>query len=136
VYQTVKGMTAGEAACREGGVIVISSACGDGHGGEAFYRMLSGAASPRALLDEIAKVPNDKTQPDQWEAQILARILAHHRVIVVTRDCDHALLREMGLLAASGLGEALDMATALTSPDSKIAVIPDGISTIPVKIRK
>ncbi|MBP5542886.1 MAG: nickel-dependent lactate racemase [Kiritimatiellae bacterium] len=135
VYQTVKGMTAGEAACREGGVIVISSACGDGHGGEAFYKMLSGAASPKALLDEIAKVPSDKTQPDQWEAQILARILCRNRVIVVTRDCDHALLRSMGLLAASNLREALDMATALTSPDSKIAVIPDGVSTIPVVVK-
>lgn len=135
VYQTVKGMTAGEAACREGGVIVISSACGDGHGGEAFFKMLSGAASPQALLDEIAKVPSDRTQPDQWEAQILARILCHHRVIVVTRDCDHALLGDMGLLAASSLGEALEKATALTSPDAKIAVIPDGVSTIPEVVR-
>ncbi len=128
VYQAVKGMTAGEAAAREGGVIVICAACGDGHGGEGFFRALSGASSPRALLDRILAVPRTATEPDQWEVQILARVLCHHRVVVVTRDCDHALLRAMGLDAASSLPEALDLATKWTGPDAKIAVIPDGVS--------
>ena len=128
VYQAVKGMTAGEAAAREGGVIVICAACGDGHGGEGFFRTLSGAPSPRALLDRILAVPRTATEPDQWEAQILARVLCRNRVVVVTRDCDHAMLRAMGLEAASSLPEALDLATKWTGPDSKIAVIPDGVS--------
>ncbi len=34
VYQSVKGMTAAEAVCREGGVIVMVAGCSDGHGGE------------------------------------------------------------------------------------------------------
>lgn len=128
VYQAVKGMTAGEAAAREGGVIVICAACGDGHGGEGFFRALSGASSPRALLDRILAVPRTATEPDQWEVQILARVLCHHRVVVVTRDCDHALLRAMGLDAASSLPEALELATKWTGPNAKIAVIPDGVS--------
>ena len=126
VYQAVKGMTAGEAAAREGGVIVICAACGDGHGGEGFFRALSGAPSPRALLDSILRVPRNRTEPDQWEAQILARILARNRVIVATRDCDHAMIRAMGLEAASSLEEALAAAPAATGPDSQIAVVPDG----------
>jgi len=130
VYQAVKGMTAAEAATRDGGVIVICAACGDGHGGESFHRMLAEAQSPQELLARIASVPKDRTQPDQWEAQILARILSRRRVIVVTRDCDHALLRSMGLEAASSLVEALGMADASAGARSKIAVIPDGVSVV------
>ena len=63
--------------------------------------------------------------------QILARILCRNRVVLVTRDCDHAMLRAMGLVPASTLEEGIALATALTSPDAKIAVIPDGVLTIP-----
>lgn len=133
VYQSVKGMTAGEAVCRDGGVVVISAACGDGHGGESFFRMLSEARSPEALTEEFLKVPAERTKPDQWEAQILARILSRRRVVAVTRDCDHALLKAMGLTPASDLREALEIATAMTSPTAKIAVIPDGVSVVAAK---
>ena len=130
VYQAVKGMTAGEAVCRDGGVIVLCASCRDGHGGQGFFDTLSSAPSPAALLERLSHVPRDATQPDQWEAQILARVLSRHRVILVTRDCDHAMLRAMGMEAASSLGEGLEKATAMTGPDAKIAVIPDGVSVL------
>lgn len=130
VYQSVKGMTAAEAVCSEGGVIIMCASCADGAGGEGFRRSLSEVDSPRVLLDKILSVPRDKTQPDQWESQILARILDHHTVIVVTRDCDHAMLQAMHLKTARSLDEALAQATALTGRDARIAVIPDGVSVI------
>ncbi len=130
VYQTVKGMTAGEAVCRQGGVIIIASSCADGHGGESFYRNLAEAVSPQALLRKAASVPRDQTEPDQWEFQILARILSRFHVIVVTKDCDHRMLRDMHLGAASTLNEALDKAKSWIGSKVKIAVIPDGVSVI------
>ena len=130
VYQSVKGMTAGEAVVREGGVIVMCAACGDGAGGEGFRRTLTEAASPRALLDRILAIPRTATEPDQWESQILARILCHNRVIMVTRDCDHAMLRAMGFGVATTLDEALAAATEAMGPTSTVAVIPDGVSVI------
>ena len=123
-------MTAGEAVVREGGVIILCAACGDGHGGEGFYKMLSETPSPRALLDRILAVPRTATEPDQWEAQILARILCRNRVIMVTRDCDHAMLRAMGFGVASTLAEAMTAATEAMGADSTVAVIPDGVSVI------
>ena len=130
VYQSVKGMTAAEAVCRDGGVIIMCASCADGAGGESFRRNLSEAATPRALLDRIAKVPRDRTEPDQWEFQILARVLDRHTVIVVTTDCDHGMLAQMHLRAASSLDEALALADRLVGPQAKIAVIPDGVSVI------
>ncbi len=132
VYQAVKGMTAGEAVCRENGVIILCASCSDGHGGESFYEHLR-AASPERILAEAAKVPRDKTEPDQWEYQILARILSKHTVIMVTSDCDHRMLREMKLETASTLEEALARAFELCGPKARVAVIPDGVSVIAAK---
>lgn len=136
VYQAVKGMTAAEAVCREGGVIVMVASCSDGHGGESFFRSLAAAESPRAVLDKVRNVPRDRTEPDQWEFQILARILEKHTVILVTRDCDHAMLRRMHLRTASTLEEAVAAARKITGEAAKIAVIPDGVSVIAAPIGK
>ena len=46
IYQSVKGMTAAEATCKEDGIIIMVAACNDGHGGESFYRNVSEAKSP------------------------------------------------------------------------------------------
>ncbi|OQA83859.1 MAG: hypothetical protein BWY31_02730 [Lentisphaerae bacterium ADurb.Bin242] len=132
VYQAVKGMTAGEAVCRKNGVIILCASCCDGHGGESFHKHLRDA-SPERILAEAAKVPRDKTEPDQWEYQILARILAKHTVILVTTDCDHRMLREMKLEAASTLEEALARAFQLCGGEARVAVIPDGVSVIAAK---
>ncbi len=39
IYQSVKGMTAAEATCKDGGVIIMIAACNDGHGGQSFMKM-------------------------------------------------------------------------------------------------
>ena len=130
IYQSVKGMTAGETVCNPGGVIIIAASSSDGHGGEAFYCTLCNAASPSELLKEISLVPADKTPPDQWQYQILARILEKFHVIIATRDCDHQIIRNMGMQAASTLNEALALAFEITGKEAAISVIPDGVSVI------
>ncbi len=130
VYQSVKGMTAAEAVCRPGGVIIMAASCIDGHGGESFYRTLARAASPEEILKYTAEVPRHATQPDQWEFQILARILSRYHVIVVTSDCDHQMLREMMLDPAATLPEAYARAREIAGSGAKVAVIPDGVSVI------
>ena len=123
-------MTAAETVCRDGGVIVMVASCADGAGGESFYRNLSAASSPQAVLEQVLRVPRTATRPDQWEFQILARILARHTVILVSRDCDHAMLRAMHLQTASTLQEALARADVIAGAGARIAVIPDGVSVI------
>lgn len=130
VYQAVKGMTAGEAVCRPGGVIILCASCSDGHGGEAFYRVLKEMVSPAELLDAISRVPRNRTTPDQWQYQILARIMAKYKVIIVTADGDHQLIRDMQFAVASSVESALETAYSIVGQDASIAVIPDGVSVI------
>ena len=130
IYQSVKGMTAAEATCVEGGVIIMVSACNDGHGGQSFYDNLAQAKTPRELLDRIAKVPRNETVPDQWEFQILARMLDKYTVIMVTDMCDPQMIKNMHMEHASSFDEALKRAYEIKGNDAKAVVIPDGVSVI------
>lgn len=128
IYQCVKGLTAAEATCNEGAVIIDCAECADGHGGESFYESLRDCASPEALYAEFMATPQESTIADQWESQILARILMKHRVIMVTRPELQSLVEEMKMSYASSLQEALEMAKA--AGKQSITVIPNGISVI------
>ncbi|MGL5641975.1 MAG: nickel-dependent lactate racemase, partial [Paraclostridium sp.] len=130
IYQTVKGMTAAEATCKEGGVIIMVSACNDGHGGQSFYDSVANASSPTEILEKVRKIPKEKTIPDQWEFQILARILEKFTVIMVTDLCDPNMIKNMHMKHASSFDEALKMAFDIKGKTAKVAVIPDGVSVI------
>ena len=130
LYQAVKGMTAGEAACRDGGCIIIAASCSDGVGGASFLKNLSEASSPQELTQRILAVPRNKTEADQWQFQILARIMEKFQVIVVTTHCSHDIIRAVHLMPASTLDEALAIARARLGDAARIAVIPDGVSVV------
>jgi len=130
IYQSVKGMSAAEATCRKGGVIIICAACNDGHGGEDFYEWFANAKSAQAVMDKIMAIEPQDTLPDQWEAQILARILIDHTVIMVTDQCDHEMIKNMKMKVTKTLPEALKMAEEIVGKDARITVVPDGVSVI------
>ena len=119
-----------ETGCAFVSELASVKACNDGHGGESLYENLKNAKTPRELLDRIAKVPRNETIPDQWEMQILARILDQFTVIVVTDQCDPKMLTDMHLQHASTFDEALNKALELKGKDASITVIPDGVSVV------
>lgn len=130
IYQSVKGMTAAEATAREGAVIIMVAACSDGHGGDSFYRTFADAGDARQVMDMIMATPMEETIPDQWESQILARVLLKHTVIMVTDQCDSALVTGMKMLHAATFDEALEKAFQLKGRDAGITVIPDGVAVV------
>lgn len=130
IYQAVKGMTAAEAACHENGVIIMVSSCCDGHGGESFYENMASAHCPFEVLKKTAAVPRNKTAPDQWEFQILARVLSKHKVIMVSSDCDPGMIKAMHMEHAFTLDEAIERAFSYMGKNAKVSVIPDGVSVI------
>ena len=129
IYQAVKGMTAGEATCREGGVIIMAAACNDGHGGKSFLDTMTQDLTPAEILARIQSTPKAETVPDQWESQILARILSRFSVVLIS-EADPEMVRAMKMHPAKSLPEALAMAEALLGYPGTVTVIPEGISTI------
>lgn len=129
IYQTVKGMTAGESCVNEGGVIIICSSCADGTGGDFFYRLLADEPTAKAAYQKLNDVDPSKTEFDQWEAQILARILTKANVIIVSDKCDPKIITSMHIMHATTIDEALQKAYQLVG-NKKVTIIPDGISVI------
>ena len=130
LYQCVKSMTAAEATAVDGGVIILAAECADGIGGDGFYRSLKECESPAALYAEMAATPQEKTIPDQWQSQILARVLMHHPVVVVTRPEMKQAVEEMKMTYAEDLEQALTMAKSIRGANASVAVIPNGVSVI------
>ena len=130
VYQSVKGMAAAEACVRQGGVIIQCAALGDGAGGDAFYRWFKEAESPQAVADAIRRVPASQTRQDQWEAQILARVLLRATVIFVTGRENRALIEDMHMQWAGDLRKAMRVADGIAGADATVAVIPDGVGVV------
>ena len=130
VYQAVKGMTAAEATAKPGAVIIMVARCRDGLGGDHFFHLLADQPSPQAAMDRILATPMEETALDQWESQILARILIKHKVIMVTDPSLADSVRRMHMDYAPSLEAALDMAEAEKGGHASLTVIPDGVGVI------
>jgi nickel-dependent lactate racemase len=130
IYQAVKGMTAAESCVNPGGAIIMVAGCRDGHGGEMFRKFFRDAQSPSELLERIVATRQEDTLSDQWEAQILARILSKSKVIFVCKENAKKDAEDMFMKYAATLEEALEEAGRLAGPEAKITVIPDGVSLI------
>ncbi|MDR1117399.1 MAG: nickel-dependent lactate racemase [Oscillospiraceae bacterium] len=130
IYQAVKGMTAAESCVNPGGIIIMIAACRDGHGGERFYRYFKEAQSSAELLERLGKVPQSQTLPDQWEAQILARILSKNKVILVADKGVSDIAEDMFMAWAPDLPQALKLAEEMVGAGATVTVIPDGVGVI------
>ena len=135
IYQSVKGMTAAEAAVKEGGVIIMISRCSDGHGGEGLYQTFRDEKDLGRMMQSFIETPPDKTIIDQWQSQILARILLRASVVFVS-DAPDEIVSEFQMIPAHSLDEALEKADQILSArgieNGSILSIPDGISVMVV----
>ncbi len=130
VYQAVKGMTAAEAAVKEGGVIVMLAECADGHGGRSFYETFRDEKDLSRMMRTFLSRSPEETIIDQWQSQIFARVLLRARVIFVS-SCPDGMVRDLHMIPAHSAQEALEEAVRMTGdPDYRVTVIPDGVSVI------
>ena len=130
VYQAVKGMTAAEATVKKGGVIVMLASSSDGTGGDHFYHQLADERDISKTMAEFLSRGRKETLPDQWQSQILLRILSKAAVIYVSEMPDDEV-RAMHMIPAHSIGEALKEAhRILGRDDATVVAIPDGIAVM------
>jgi nickel-dependent lactate racemase len=115
---------------REGGVIILSAGLGDGHGGEAFYHWFADRNNADEVMRDIVNVPAGETHMDQWQAQILARVMQKAFCIFVAPECNRQMLEDMHMGWAPTVDAALEMSTARMGSASTVTVIPDGVGVI------
>lgn len=133
VYQAVKGMTAAEATVKKDGVIIMLAASNDGIGGEHFYHQLADEEDIEKTMNIFLNRGRNETIPDQWQAQILLRILMHAKVIYISQLPDD-IIEKLHLIPAHSIDEGIEKAKKLLGKETvKITAIPDGISVMVVK---
>jgi lactate racemase len=130
IYQAVKGLTSAEATNKEGGVIIMVAGLSDGTGGKGFYNNLAQVGSAQEYLDHVSHVGRNQTVADQWESQVLARILSRHHVILVSDLIKPEIVTAMHMEHAKSFDEALRRAYELQGREARVAVIPDGLAVI------
>ncbi|MEM2936009.1 MAG: nickel-dependent lactate racemase [Candidatus Bathyarchaeia archaeon] len=128
LYQAVKGMATGELVVKEGGVIIIMAECIDGVEHMDFQRLMEGAKTPKEVLETIRE---KEPLGDQWEAQVLARVLQRAEVIVVSKGVKDSIIEDMLMTPASTPEEALNLALRKMGKNAKIVAVPEGPFVIP-----
>lgn len=130
LYQAVKGMAAAERIVAPGGTIIVAAECADGlpDDGE-FARMLAGTASPADILAGLAT--SGPAAPDQWQAQIFARILKRAEVQLYCAGLSPQQLMAAHLTAIDDVAIAVERAAAGAGSGASVCYLPAGPQTIP-----
>jgi len=130
VYQAVKGMTAAEATVKKGGVIIMIAAANDGIGGDHFYHQLADERDIEKTMQTFLSRGRNETVPDQWQTQIMLRVLMRARVIFVS-EMEDELVEQMHMIPAHSLEEAMTKAKRLLDKQNPtVTAIPDGVSVV------
>jgi nickel-dependent lactate racemase len=130
IYQAVKGMTAAEVTVNNGGVIIMIAKSNDGHGGEHFYKSFREEKDIDKMMSEFLATLSENTIPDQWQSQIFARVLKKAKVVYVS-DAPDDMVSDLHMIPAHSVEEAIAKADEILGrKNSKITIIPDGVSVM------
>jgi len=130
LYQAVKGMETAARVVRPGGAVVMAAECSHGVPPEGPFReLLRARSSPQGLLDMIAQ-PGFLVQ-DQWQVQILARVLLRTRVYLHSSLPDDEV-RAAHLQPTHDICRTVSALLDELGGGARLAVIPEGPQVIPV----
>ena len=128
LYQTCKGIDTAAQITRDGGIIIIASACSAGIGPEAFRELHASVSSPKEVLQKIRR---EEPIGVQWENQILARTQLKNDIYLVS-GLEDSVVREMMMTPISTIEEGLAKAFEVLGDYAEIAVIPEGPLVLPL----
>lgn len=130
MYQAVKGMTAAEATVKKGGVIIMIARSNDGIGGDNFYHQLSDEKDIHKTMALFMSRGRNETVPDQWQTQIMLRVLMKATVIYIS-DAPDKIVKDMHMIPSHSIEDAVKKAEEiLGNNNAQIVAIPDGVSVI------
>lgn len=127
LYQSQKAIDNAKLALKDGGTMILVSACREGIGGEAFARLLSSASTP----DEVLKKIEAGFKLGYHKAAKMAEVFKLDTVQAYT-ELDDRVLSNIFITPVHDLRKALDDAVAKYGPDSKVVFMPDGSVTVPL----
>lgn len=131
LYQAVKSMALGEMAVKEGGTIISVNECSDGVGvgQEDFKNLIFSGMEHQEIYDKILN--KEISVPDQWEIQILARVLMKAEIYIVSTLKENEI-GNIGLKYAPSVEAAINSALEKHGKDAKILILANGPQLLPL----
>ena len=126
LYQTQKALENASYAVREGGVVILTAACPDGHGSDSYFKHVSQFSTAEEAMESVRR--NFKVGPHK--TYLVCKVLRKAETILVS-DIPADQVRRMLLTPAASLEDALEMAYKRLGPSPKTYVMPCGQLTYP-----
>jgi len=135
LYQAVKSMGIGEIAVKEGGTIISVNECieGIGIGHDKFKDLIFSKMKPEDIYRKV--LSKEITMIDQWEIQILTRIMMKAEVYVIS-IINKDELGNIGLKYAESIEVAIQNSLKKHGPKARILILPNGPQIIPILKKK
>ena len=131
LYQAVKSMAIGEMVVKKGGSIISVNECTDGIGigQDKFKELIFSEMPPKVIYKKI--LSKEIIVPDQWEIQILARVLMKADIFVVSKLKEKEI-GNIGLKYAETVENALKVCLNEYGKRASILVLPNGPQVLPL----
>lgn len=123
-YQTVKGIVGALEIVKEGGTIIIASACAEGTGSKEFDLIADKFPTIEKFMDAIIK--DEFYVINQWQMEELGKVLRKARVVVVTDGLTDETLHRFYVETSPTVEQAVEEAMKKYGPEATIAVLPEG----------
>lgn len=130
LYQSVKGMSAANQIIRQGGSIIIATACVDGLPDHGLYAaLLEEGGSPQGVIDLVSQ--EGYSAQDQWQVQIQAQIQQRADIYVFSEGLTTDQVKRALFKPCKNIEKTIEdlMNKCKTAP--RLCVIPEGPMTIP-----
>ena len=126
LYQSQKALDNAKYAVKEGGILILVSACRTGVGPDTFLKLLASAETPKQALDKIA----EGYKLGYHKAAKMAEIGLDKKMYAVT-GLDRETAVKAHLIPMASVQEALDSALNEMGEAAKVTFIMDAVITVP-----
>lgn len=131
-YQAVKGLTGALPIVKKGGTIVLAASMSQGLGSPEFQELLRSSNYMQRFYSGNQSAPQAETcEMDEWQLIMLAKVLHHCRVKVVSDGLSPEVLRDCLVEPYATVEEAVSSALVDYGPNAKVGVIPKGPYVLP-----
>ncbi|MGY5880312.1 MAG: lactate racemase domain-containing protein [Candidatus Thorarchaeota archaeon] len=127
LYDAIDALHAGKEATEHGGVIVLVAECLEGPGPDGFIRGVSECNSS----EEISILAETGFELGMEKARFFVDILNSRKVIICSRLRESLVAERFRCSAVKDPQEGYELAKSLIVSSPRIAVIPNGIRTLP-----
>lgn len=126
LYQSQKALDNAKHSVRDGGILILVSACRTGVGADTFLELLASAKTPNEALEKISR----EFKLGYHKAAKMAEIGLRMKMFAVTR-LEPEIVEKAHMVPMPSLQEAVDGALAELGSGSKVTFIMDAVITVP-----